>query len=230
MKLWKRKPKDKFPIQTDYPVELAFQVDGRPFYQFCTPDNIPAGRALSVLKMYTQLQTNCDEEWLKYYSEAMNAILTAQDKIDLPKLMELNKMLKDRLEWAFHPGLLFEFASVVYMGEDENPYTYDEEYNRQKIEWWKEHATLHDFLIEPFRKLIPFIDTADTSPVIFSQVIAKMDLQQHIKLSEILSLKTPSSGSVQKLQLRMRILEGLQNYAAGQRPSTFSTSRKDYGN
>lgn len=223
-----RKKKDRFPIQTDYPVEPAFQVAGQTFYRFKDPNNIPSGRTIAVLKYAIQLKTNSDEGFLQRFYEAQKATLDAQDgKISITRLASLNNMLGDRLKWALHPGLVMKYASVVYMAEGESPYSYDESYGEEKIRFWMENTKAHDFfLTEPIRKLLLFSEMPSDQVLPYSEAVVALALEQEKELLRILSSAMPSPDSNQNLDSRITGLQTLQSYIAGRQTSTSSTSKR----
>lgn len=223
-----RKPEDRFPIQTEFPVEPYFECGGKKYYRFMDTSNLPAGRSLAALKFYIQLKTNCDEEFLRYFHKAMDATLGDQKAIKLEKLFELKNMLSDRLNWAFHPGILLNYASVLYLEEGENPYTYDEELNRRKIEHWKESAQAEAFFFaEPFMRLIPYSTDAVSSHQTYSHAIMEADLLHHRKILQLLSSMMTSSDDASNLSSRITGLEMLRDYVANRRTNTSYSSSSD---
>lgn len=196
-------------------MEVAFTIGGRSFFRFSDPNNIPAGRTMAVLKYFIQLKTNTDENFLQRLHEAQTAVLNDPAKISINRLIELNKMLGDRLKWVLHPELVLKYASVVYLSEEESPYTYDETFADKKIQFWKENSTAHDFFLsEPIMKLIPSLETLNVSPLKYSEAVVALDLEMHRELLQIVSLTLPSSASSQNLTSRIMMLEALENYIA----------------
>ena len=219
------KPEDRFPIQTEYPVEPYFTCGGKQYYRYMDTNNLPAGRALAALKYYIQLKTNCDEQFLRYYHKAMEATLADQKAIKLERLFELKNMLGDRLTWAFHPGIIMNYAAVLYLEEGENPYTFDEELNRRKVEHWKANASAEMFFFaEPFLRLIPYSTAAGDSPQTYSHAIVEADLLHHKKILQLLSSMMTSSADVSSLSLQITALEMLRDYVASRQTNTSYTS------
>ncbi len=222
------KPEDSFPIQTEYPVEPYFTCGGKKYYRFMDTNNLPAGRSLAALKYYIQLKTNCDEDFLRYFHKAMEATLADQKAIKLERIFELKNMLGDRLTWAFHPRIIMNYAAVLYLEEGENPYTFDEELNRRKIEHWKQNAKAEAFFFaEPFRKLIPYSTDAVESPRTYSHATIEADLIHHRKILQLLSSMMTSSADVSSLSSQITALETLRDYVASQQTNTSSSSSSD---
>lgn len=222
------KPEDSFPIQTEYPVEPYFTCGGKKYYRFMDTNNLPAGRSLAALKYYIQLKTNCDEDFLRYFHKTMEATLADQKAIKLERIFELKNMLGDRLTWAFHPRIIMNYAAVLYLEEGENPYTFDEELNRRKIEHWKQNANAEAFFFaEPFRKLIPYSTDAVESPRTYSHATIEADLIHHRKILQLLSSMMTSSADVSSLSSQITALETLRDYVASQQTNTSSSSSSD---
>lgn len=221
----KKQPADRFPVQTEYPVEAYFKVADVTFFRFCDPNNLPAGRSLAALKYFIQLKTNCDEKFLRYFHSAMESVLQDKESINLEKMFELKNILGDRLTWAFHPAIIFKYASVMYLQDGENPYTYDEAFNEKKIEFWKENAGAEAFfLAEPFTNLIPYSKEAVGYVPTYSAVVIEADLLHHRKVLQLLSSTMKSSGDVSSISSQITILEMLRDYVASRQTNTSSTS------
>ena len=156
--------KKKLPARVNYPIELAFELDGVRYYKYVDPNNMPAGRMLAALKFYIPLQTNCDKVYLTALKDGLKEVLTDKEKISLDKAFKLIAHFEERLEWELTPEAVLQYASVVYMDENENPETYDDAYNEKKIERWKKHGEQYAFfLTEPITTLIPFLKSAGKS-------------------------------------------------------------------
>lgn len=219
---------DIFPTKTDYPTEPYFRIQERVFFRFVDTTNIPAGRQLAAFKYYMQLRTNTDETFLLYFHKAMETVLSDNKSIQLEKLFELKNMLGDRLNWAFHPDIVLRYASICYLDANENPFTYDEKYNDEKIKWWKENTDIGAFfLAEPLMKLMPHSIDADVSLPTYSAAVIEADILQHKKLLQVLSATLKLNGDDSSISARITMLETLRDYATNQQTSTSYTSKSD---
>lgn len=220
-------PQDKFPINTEYPVEPYFKVGGVTFYKFVDSSNLPAGRSLASLKYFMQLKTNCDDAFLHHLERAWDASLKA-NPINLEHQFELKNMLRDRLSWAFHPAIIFRYASVMYMQEGENPATYDEVFNDRKIEFWKAHASAESFfLAEPFLNLMPYSKDVVGYVPKYSLAVVEADLLHHRKVLQLLLSLTTSSEDVSSLSSQITTLEMLRDYVGNPQMNILSSSNSD---
>lgn len=227
-KVAKKKPADRFPIQTEYPIEPYFEVGGRTYYAFTNTSNLPAGRSLAALKYFMQLKTNCDDNYLRSFQETMAAVLADPAKISLEKLIALKNQLGDRLTWAFTPAIIYRYASVLYLDKDENPYTYDEDYNAKKIEFWKAHSTFEAFFLsEPFLKLIPYSTSVEGSLPTYSLAVIEAELLQLRELLSLHSTMLNSAATASSLNSQITMLEMLRDYAKSRQTSISSTSPSD---
>lgn len=160
-KIFKRKPKF-FNLPSGECAVEAFRLNGKSYYHFADNHTVPAGRGLCALAIYEEFKMRCTEEYLQKHIRATEIILSAEKgKIDLGKLALINANLKERLSLAPMPDYIYRLASVIYFDQTENPYTYDFEYNRKKIEQWKkEPGVLDFFLTKPFKDLMPRLNTS----------------------------------------------------------------------
>lgn len=172
----------KFLKDPQSPVELAFTIEGKNFYQYVDPMNTPCQRGLAAIVAYDELRMRTTYKHLeaenKFMKEHFQLLRTSLDgskgKITLSKafdyINEMEKVVNYRIERMGIPiieDLVYKLASVVFFTEEENPYQYDHEYNRLKIENWKKQESAYDFFLrEPLRRLLPFsIDSGAISPV-----------------------------------------------------------------
>lgn len=189
----KKSPLKLFREQKSYPVEAAFELGGVTYYRFCDTNNIPGGRNLAAIPLFIELATNCDRDYLQKFVEAMEKVLGDQASISIEKLITLKNQIKDRLQWAFTPDLVYKYASVMYFDESENPEHYDEAYAVKKIARWKASQDMKTFfLTEPIQSLLPSLSAASASFQMYSDVILKAQAYQLSVLSDILSTSRTS--------------------------------------
>jgi hypothetical protein len=227
----KQKPFKAWENREKYPIKPVFEVAGRTFYAFTDVNNMPSGRALAAIPIYVELRTNADHEYLGHFVAGMEAVLNDPKSINIEKLITLKNQIKDRLSWAYTPDMVFKYASVVYFDDQENPETYDEVYNAEKIEFWKQNAGPHDFfLAEPITSLIPVLRTVNASIPMYSEVILKAQAAQLQYLSDLISSRGNSTAegtnlSSQILTRSKRLLSEASRF----RNTSFSSKSKVNG-
>ena len=133
----------------------AFTFQGTTYYMYENEINIPPERWFWSLYFMKESQMNCDRDFLEWHVKAVKAVFTEKKNINLVDIMKLTNHLDERLKMGFIPDLVYKLASVMWFDKSESLYTYDEDYNRKKIEKWKE-AGLDFFLQKPISGLIPF--------------------------------------------------------------------------
>lgn len=223
-----KSPLKSFIEKNQYPVVPAFELAGRTFYRFADINNQPAGRTLAAIPLYIELKTNCDEDYLKLFVSGMEAVLNDPASISIEKLITLKNQIKDRLSWAFTPDLVYRFASVTYFDETENPETYDEVYNQQKVAFWKQHAGMKDFfLAEPITKLIPALNAVRGSFLNYSGAILKAQSLQLDALWAILSTARISNEEKQSLSSQITNLKESLSFDHYPLTNTSSSSMKN---
>ena len=219
----KKSPLKLFKEKKSYPVEPVFEIAGKTFYAFTDINNQPSGRTLAALPLYIQLKRNCDDEYLTVWVAAEEAALNDPAKISIEKIINLKNQIKDRLTWAFTPDLVYKFASVIYFDENENPETFDEEYNQRKIKFWKDHLSVVDFfLTEPIMRLVPALADVKSSFPSYLDVILKAQRMQLDYLLDILSTSRMSPEDTLNLS---SVITGLKDrYASENYPLTSTSS------
>lgn len=167
--------------KTDYPIEEAFSINGRTFYKYSDPFNIPYERGLKAVVFYEEARMKITYEYLQDHVNATDKLLKSQ-KIDIFKIKQLNDVMKERLSWHFDTDILYKLASIVFFDKTENPTTYDYKYNAEKIKFWKEHKTIEDFFFQvPMLELMPFLKDLDMSLRNYSEITEAMT-QLHSEL------------------------------------------------
>jgi len=101
----------------------------------------------------------CSREYLEKHVAAVRKLLH-EPKIDIFKVNQLNEQMGERLNLVLDIDLLYKLASVVYFDKHENPYVYEADYCKKKIEHWKAHKGVADFFLQkPITELIPFLQS-----------------------------------------------------------------------
>jgi hypothetical protein len=173
-----------------YEIEQAFKLAGTTYYHFPNQYNVPAGRHLAALAYYKELEMNCDAEYLRKFTAAMNKVLSDPKKINLKAIIQMVSFMEERLKMLPLPEYIFRLASVLFFDKSESFYSYDFDYNRKKIERWKKHEDLLAFFLQtPLVELIPSLKPAIESLRVFSPVVERIDRTHQEFLSGILSEK-----------------------------------------
>lgn len=185
-KFLKRSPKNIFP-DAKHTIEFCFRVGGKDYYKFTDLLNTPYERALSALVYYREADMNIDRDFLEKHLEAINEVLLSP-RIDIFKIKGLNDQLMQRLKLPKSSDLLWKLASVVYFDKDESPVTYDWEYSKRKIEFWKEHSSVNDFFLQqPVIDLIPYLRHCGENLSEFGKMMEDIDRQHSDNLSTLSS-------------------------------------------
>lgn len=179
--------KDHIP-KTGHVVREAFTVKGRTFFEMDDMKNQPYQRAVVCLKYYAEFDQRVEREYLLKHVEAVNNLLqlTPGIPVDLYKVKRLNDNLSDRLKWIIDTDLAYKLASVVFFDRNEDPTTYDEKYNAEKIQFWKDNMPATDFFFQlPLKRLIPFLDDVDFNFQTYMEVTERLKDQYLSDLSKI---------------------------------------------
>lgn len=138
------------------PMLPAFEIGGKRYFMFESQEAAPTGRQLAALAIYNEMEMRVSKQYLLDHCRAMEILLSDRKKINLTMIGQLNVNLKERTELMPLPEFVWKLASVVFIGEDENPYDYNFEFNESKIEYWKGAGMeLSFFLQTPLTVLVP---------------------------------------------------------------------------
>ncbi len=171
-----------------YCVVEAFQLGGTNYYMFDQTAEVPTGRMLAALAVYTEMEMKVDKEYLELHTKAMEKLLSDPKKINISYIVQINMNLKERLELMPLPDFVYKLASVIFFDETESPYSYSFEYNKKKIEQWKKSGdTLDFFLSRLSSELIPSLKPATGNSNTFFRVAEQIAGIHLTDLTKILS-------------------------------------------
>ena len=186
-KIFQRKPKI---MRTEKHVLIeSFELRGTKYYQFSDTFNMPTQRAMAALTIYTEFDMRLTREYLELHLRAVDKLLNPENKrIDIVALGIIHNNLRERLNLLPFPDYVYKLASVLYIDETEDPYSYDYEYNEKKIKKWKAAGGTLDFFCRmPLKSLMPFIrPQAESVDTYFDLAEDVNKLHQNI-LREIIS-------------------------------------------
>lgn len=184
-------------------VEQAFTYDGVTYYHFPDPTTMPVERYMTGLQFYTESSMNCDKEYLEVFSGLLDDILNSGDKVTT-RVANAVQELKTRLAMAYVPDLVFKHASVLYFDKSENPYVYDWDYNRQKIEKWRENEA--DFFLQTqVRDLITVKDISRQDLQMYMTTAQKVDTMSRENIWEQLSMGKSKEDLENLSELRIKL-------------------------
>ena len=136
--------------------EFAFiDSEGRKYYRFINDMDIPIIRKGNLERLLIEANSKLSRSELNMFLDAMSK--TINDVIDtsnqkkkvegIAKIMHLIEEMKRREEMIIHPELMFEIVSALYIREDEDPATWDEDIHTKKVSQFKKDskAGLYDF-------------------------------------------------------------------------------------
>jgi hypothetical protein len=171
-----------------YKVIEGFQLGNTTYYMFDQTAEVPTGRMLAALAIYTEMEMKVDKAYLELHTKAMEKLLSDPKKISIMYIAQLNLNLKERLELMPLPDFIYKLASVIFFDETESPYSYSFEYNKKKIEQWKKSAdTLDFFLSRLSSELIPSLRPATGNSNMFFRVAEQVAGIHLTDLTKILS-------------------------------------------
>lgn len=149
-------------VDNKYKVIPAFELGNVTYWTWQDSKECPTGRFFAAMGIYTEMEMNCNKDYLTSHTKAMDKVLSNPKKIDMQIIMQLNVNMKERLELMPFEDYIYKLASVIFFDETESPYSYDWEYNKQKIEKWKAAGgTLAFFSKTPLADAVPSLNMPD---------------------------------------------------------------------
>lgn len=163
-------------VDAKYKVIPAFSIGGTDYFMFDSATDIPAGRFFAAMGVYSEMEMNCDKEYLETHCKAMEKILSDPKKISIQYIAQLNINLKERAGLMPMPDFLYKLASVVFFDKTESVYAYDYDYAKLKIEKWKAAGGTLDFFSKtPLIELIPSLSKQKLDFQTYSTVLRMVD-------------------------------------------------------
>ena len=140
------KKKSKFYVKPEHKVEIAFtESNGINNYRFESGFNIPSKRALCAFDYYNEFNMGCDSEFLNKYVETIREIINDKKSISLTNIIRMTTILEERVKYIRPKNLYLQIAAVATFDETEDPYTFDYDYARRKMERWAKDEAILDF-------------------------------------------------------------------------------------
>ena len=184
-----KRPFKRIRLQDKQKLIKAFSYQGKDYYTFDDIFSMPSIRGLQALDFYEEFTMRCTKDYLVRFTEAMETVLSNNKKIDLIKLATLVKHLQERLKMIPVSDHIYKIASVIFFDDSENPYHFDREYNKKKIELWKKDPEVLSFFLQtPLRDLIPYLDSQGASLHTYSGIVKELNT---IHFREVLKHLSP---------------------------------------
>lgn len=185
---WKKKFKP-YLLENKYRIVEAFDHDGVKYLMFDNALEVPTGRMLAALAIYTEMDMKCDKEYLELHTRAMDKLLNPSDrKLNISVIAQLNINLRERLDLMPMPDFIYKLASVIFFDESESKYSYDFKYNEKKIMRWKKDPAILDFFLTRLSsELIPSLRSAGPNLSTYMGVAEMIDKTHREKLTKVLS-------------------------------------------
>lgn len=158
-------------------VELGFIAGGVEYYRIKDVFNTFTMRGMAAIDVYDKFNMRMDRELLKGYVGELKNIFSGKASLNLPEAMRVLNSMDDRLSWVLPPQeYMWELLAVCYFDKNETPYSYDPEYQKQKIAKWKKSGEVSDFfLYTKLSELMPLPKLSEADLKTACTVIAKLD-------------------------------------------------------
>jgi len=176
-------------VDAKYKVIPAFSLAGTAYWMYDSALEVPTGRFFAAMGIYTEMEMNCNKDYLISHCKAMEKLLSDPKKIQLTYIMQLNVNLKERLDLMPMPDFIYKLASVIFFDKSESLYSYDYDYNKLKIEKWKAAGGSLDFFSKtPLKELVPSLTMPERDTQTYLTV-SKMVEEMHRLLHQDILLE-----------------------------------------
>lgn len=153
------------PVDFDKLNQVFIDSDGRKYYMYDDDMEIPVTRRGESVKYLQELEACLSREELGMFTDGMIVALEREEKgrfkPDFAMIGFLIKEIQLRKEGLFHPEIMFNLISTLYIREDENPSVIDPQIHKQKVEQFKldSQGGLYDFFYSAaFKAYLPFTE------------------------------------------------------------------------
>jgi hypothetical protein len=161
--------------------ELAFTIKGKKYFRFTDIAKLPVTRFVEMQRCEIEMQHQISKREMKLFIEALelahsDLVLGATNKVKgqaLAKIGHYISEMKNRQELLLHPELMFEYATIQYVREDEDPTIYDPAFERHKQAEIKE-------AMQTDSEILDFFDKGRLENYLPVLIELKGDLNQHL--------------------------------------------------
>jgi hypothetical protein len=185
---FKSKKLKSYLINSKTKVILAFEHNGKKYYQFETAFDMSTGRGLQAMTIYEEFSMRVDKAYLEKHIKAIETLLNDPKNIKVGEIAIIHRNLKDRTKLAPYPDHIYKLASVLFFDETESPWSYDMAYNAKKIAEWRRDPEMLPFLVTvPLKDLMPFSNIPKENLNTYFKVAEEVSRYHQEKISEVLS-------------------------------------------
>jgi hypothetical protein len=206
-------------------IKFAFRSGDRNYFCFAHDINIPYERMHAAIDIYRELDAAINPVYLDSHCKAVDVVLEDEKMKPTKKLLEigiLNSRLKERKELAISIQIQVKLATVKYFDEIENPFGYQHDYNRAKIEHWAKNADVPTFFLSlPENQYLTTGDELQRSLTTYLQGETLMNLKMLEHHITLLASETSNEDSVKTLALQKEWEQTFLNWSNN--PSTLTT-------
>ncbi len=174
-------------VKPNHEIKLAFSHKGKNYYHFVNALDMSYMRYMAAQDAIIAMEYRLDKPFIEWYNKLFQEYFNKQD---WKNLAILQNNFYQRSQYLSNEELLLSLASVWYFDESENPYTYNHEYNEEKIRSWRgDSELLGELLKTPLKNYVPVFDTYNMTTEKYlkaAKVEELMTLKSH--LSTLLKL------------------------------------------
>lgn len=206
-------------------IKFAFKSGEKNYFCFAHDINIPYERMHAAIDIYRELDAAINPVYLDSHCKAVDSVLEDEKMKLTKKLLEigiLNSRIKERKELSISIQIQLKLATVKYFDEIENPFGYQHDYNRAKIEHWAKNADVPTFFLSlPENQYLTTGEELQRSLTTYLQGETLMNLKMLEHHITLLASETSNEDSVKTLALQKEWEQTFLNWSNN--PSTLTT-------
>jgi hypothetical protein len=159
-------------------VEYAFSLHGKRYFRFKEDHLMYEMRRFQKIIFLTELENGLSHEDLLAYIDVLEQ---HNNKGQIGDTGLKLKLLRQRVEAAKDPDTFYKIATVDYFDDEEELTKYDRDYNKKKLQDFKESKELPFFLTRPMLDIFPQLASLALDSEAFTAQIQEMkDLKDQI--------------------------------------------------
>jgi hypothetical protein len=206
-KLFTKLFKSKFDLKEGHAIEFVFESGGINNYRFVNEFNIPYARAMAALDIQNELEQRVDSKYQKTSNETIIELLKQGNNIGAG-IVATNGL--ERMNHITNLDIMYKLASVLYLWEGENPYTYDYEFAEKKIKHWRKDNDIEGFFLKtPLADYLPSFDGLQMNMSQYTQGQRREMIQTLKNHLSMLSGKSKNEELISTLKYQIKELEEL---------------------
>jgi len=165
-------------VETKYPIEYAFTLNGIRYFAYTSLSTIPTYRALAIQTFFKEMAQGIDRDKIKVYTEAIKA---SANKGNLEDVFKYCTWMEEAMRLIYQPDIYYKLASIWYLDESENPVYFDYVHNQKKVKRWMQGGVSEEldfFYGTAIKEWIPDLPSSTEDLEVYLKTLRAIQLNQ----------------------------------------------------